>query len=153
MAAAVIPAVSFSAALGDTSLAAENANEGPARFTMVNTFVPGFLPIEKAQPIQFKMDPRAAVKDFDLASTESRWVTEDTFTYNHGETVPEKKPVRSGSTGRGAFPTCPRWEGRITSSRERSHHVLPAVRGVGGWQSSRGLASCRRTVRDAVSTP
>ena len=81
--------------LGGTSLAQEKAKKDPVRFTVVNTFEPGFPGIEKAQLIRFEMDPGAAVKDIKVGSTEILWVTKGAFTYKYGDKVAEKKTGES----------------------------------------------------------
>jgi quercetin dioxygenase-like cupin family protein len=65
------------------------------RFTVINTFQPDLAGIEKAQLIQFEMDPGAEVKDFKLASSEILWVTKGVFTYKYGDKIVEKKAGES----------------------------------------------------------
>jgi quercetin dioxygenase-like cupin family protein len=88
-------ASSLGVMLGAPSLAQEKAKKDPVRFVVVNTFEPGFPGIEKAQLIQFEMDPGAAVKDFKVASTEILWVTKGTFKYKYGDRTVEKKTGES----------------------------------------------------------
>ncbi|HAM58524.1 MAG TPA: hypothetical protein DCQ64_25185 [Candidatus Rokubacteria bacterium] len=95
VAAVFMLASSVGVMLGDTALAQEKAKKDPVRFTVVNTFEPGFTGIEKAQLIQFEMDPGAAVKDFKVGSTEILWVTKGGFTYKYGDKVAEKKTGES----------------------------------------------------------
>jgi len=95
VAAVFMLASSLGVMLGGTSLAQEKAKKDPVRFTVVNTFEPGFPGIEKAQLIQFEMDPGAAVKDIKVGSTEILWVTKGAFTYKYGDKVAEKKTGES----------------------------------------------------------
>ena len=80
---------------GDQSLAAEKKKKDPVRFTVINTFQPDLVGIEKAQLIQFEMDPGAEVKDFKLSSSEILWVTKGVFTYKYGEKIAERKAGES----------------------------------------------------------
>ena len=79
----------------DQPLAAEKKKKDPVRFTVINTFQPDLAGIEKAQLIQFEMDPGAEVKDFKLSSSEILWVTKGVFTYKYGEKIVEKKEGES----------------------------------------------------------
>ncbi|MBI2525281.1 MAG: hypothetical protein HYV93_04800 [Candidatus Rokubacteria bacterium] len=83
------------AALAQEKAKQEKAKKEPVRFAVVNTFEPGFPGIEKAQLIQFEMDPGAAVKDIKVGSTEILWVTKGVFTYKYGDKVAEKKTGES----------------------------------------------------------
>ena len=91
LAVAVILVSFLGIVLGDASLAQEKAKKDPVRFAVLNTFEPGFQGIEKAQLIQFEMDPGAAVKDFKVGSTEMLWVTKGAFTYKYGDKLSAKK--------------------------------------------------------------
>jgi hypothetical protein len=50
------------------------------RLPVINTCETGFPGIATTQLIQFEMDPGAAVKDFEVASTDVLWVTRGPFT-------------------------------------------------------------------------
>ena len=86
---------SLSGVFGDQSFAAEEKKKDPVRFRVINTFQPDFVGIEKAQLIQFEMDPGAEVKDFKFTSSEILWVTKGVFTYKFGEKIVEKKAGES----------------------------------------------------------
>lgn len=53
----ILLASSLGITLEDTSLADAQAKKDPLRFTVANTFEPGFSGIEKAQLIQFEWIP------------------------------------------------------------------------------------------------
>lgn len=86
---------SLGGVFGGQSFAAEKKKKDPVRFTVINTFQPDLVGIEKAQLIQFEMDPGAEVKDFKLASSEILWVTKGVFTYKYGEKIVERKAGES----------------------------------------------------------
>jgi len=77
------------------SLAAEAGKKEPVRFKVVNTFKPDLAGVEKAQLIQFEMDPGAEVKNFTAPHTEILWVTRGVFTYKYGNQVVQRKAGES----------------------------------------------------------
>ena len=91
LAVIVMFASALSAPFGNTPFAAEKAKKEPVRFTVVNSFEPGPSGIDKAQLIQFEMDPGAEVKDVKVGSAEILWVTKGAFTYKYGDKVVERK--------------------------------------------------------------
>jgi len=87
--------VSLGGVFGGQTFAAEKKKKDPVRFTVINTFQPNLVGIEKAQLIQFEMDPGAEIKDFKLASSEILWVIKGVFTYKYGEKVVKRKAGES----------------------------------------------------------
>ncbi len=77
------------------SLAAEAGKKEPVRFKVINTFKPDLAGVEKAQLIQFEMDPGAVVKNFTVSHTEILWVTKGAFTYKYGDRVVQRKAGQS----------------------------------------------------------
>ena len=77
------------------SFAAETGKKEPVRFKVLNTFKPDLAGIEKAQLIQFEMDPGAEVKNFKLPSSEILWVTSGVFTYKYGDKTVLRKQGES----------------------------------------------------------
>jgi len=87
--------VSLGGVFGGQTFAAEKKKKDAVRFTVINTFKPDLVGIEKAQLIQFEMDPGAEVKDFKLVSSEILWVIKGVFTYKYGEKVVKRKAGES----------------------------------------------------------
>ncbi len=82
-------ALSVGASFGDYSFGAEETKKEPVRITVIKAFKPDLPGIEKAQLIQFEMDPGAEVKNFTLGS-ELCWAIEGVFTYKLGGELVER---------------------------------------------------------------
>ena len=76
-------------AIVDEGVAAEKVAK-PIRFDVLQSFQTDLPGVEKAQLIQFEMDPGAEVKKFKVVS-EILWVTSGVFTYRYGKKVVERK--------------------------------------------------------------
>ncbi|MCZ7563832.1 MAG: cupin domain-containing protein [Burkholderiales bacterium] len=86
------------AVVGLVSQSAFSAGEGkkePVRFKVLNTFKPQLAGVDKAQLIQFEMDPGAEVKSFKVGSSEILWVTRGVFTYKYGDKTVQRKQGES----------------------------------------------------------
>lgn len=77
------------------SFAAGEGKKEPVRFKVLNTFKPDLAGIEKAQLIQFEMDPGAEVKNFKLPASEILWVTKGVFTYKYADKTVLRKQGES----------------------------------------------------------
>lgn len=73
---------------GNLSFAEEKK---PIRFKVINTFETDLPGIEKAQFIQFEMDPGAKIEGLKVGASEILWVTKGIFTYTYGDKVVKKK--------------------------------------------------------------
>ncbi len=91
LAVIAIVASAMSALSWSPTPVAAQAKKDPVRFKVINTFEPGPAGAEKAQLIEFQMDPGAEVKAFKVGSAEILWVTKGTFTYKYGDKVVERK--------------------------------------------------------------
>jgi len=77
---------------GNLSFAEEKK---PIRFKVINTFKPALPGIEKAQFIEFEMDPGAKIEGLKVGASEILWVTKGIFTYTYGDKVVKRKKGES----------------------------------------------------------
>jgi len=77
---------------GNLSFAEEKK---PIRFKVINTFETDLPGIEKAQFIEFEMDPGAKIEGLKVGASEILWVTKGIFTYTYGDKVVKRKKGES----------------------------------------------------------
>jgi quercetin dioxygenase-like cupin family protein len=77
---------------GNLSFAEEKK---PIRFKVINTFKTDLPGIEKAQFIEFEMDPGAKIEGLKVGASEILWVTKGIFTYTYGDKVVKRKKGES----------------------------------------------------------